>query len=168
MLASMRLLPLLLAWLILNGCGFYLRGAVALPPDKRIIALAGISLDHPFARDLHRLLELVGGRLVSDPREAGSVVFIHQVQENRRIVSLDEHGKAIEFELIYRVRFEAREPDGTVLLPMQTITIRRIYLNPQFQIIGKSEEEGVIRREMQREAARTLLRRLQRALANAG
>ncbi|HEB78501.1 MAG TPA: hypothetical protein ENI90_08245 [Methylothermaceae bacterium] len=163
----MRLLPLLLALLILNGCGFHLRGAVALPPDKRAIALAGISLDHPFSRDLQGLLDLVGGRLVTDPKEAGSVVFIHQIQQDRRIVSLDEHGKAIEFELIYRVRFEAREPDGTVLLPMQTITIRRIYLNPQFQVIGKAEEEGVIRREMQREAARTLLRRLQRALANA-
>ena len=164
----MRLLPLLLVWLILSGCGFHLRGAVALPPDKRIIALAGMSLDRPFARELQRLLDLVEGRLTRDPKEAGSVVVVHQIQQDRRIVSLDEHGKAIEFELIYRVRFEARKPDGGVLLPMQTVTIRRIYLNPQFQIIGKSEEEGVIREEMRREAARTLLRRLRRVLVHAG
>ncbi len=163
----MRLLPLLLVWLLLSGCGFHLRGAVALPPDKRVIALAGVDLDHPFARDLQRLLALVEGRLTTDPQEAGSVVVVHQIHQDRRIVSLDEHGKAIEFELIYRVRFEARKPDGTVLLPLQAITIRRIYLNPQFQIIGKSQEEGVIREEMRREAARILLRRLQRSLVNA-
>ncbi len=163
----MRLLPLLLFWSILSGCGFHLRGAVALPPDKRVVALAGIGMDRPFARELQRLLDLVEGRLTRDPKEAGSVLVVHQIQQDRRIVSLDEHGKAIEFELVYRVRFEARKPDGRVLLPMQTITIRRIYLNPQFQIIGKSEEESVIREEMRREAARTLLRRLQRALVNA-
>ncbi len=163
----MRLLPLLLAWSLLSGCGFHLRGAVDLPPDERVVALAGIGLDRPFARELQRLLELVEGRLTRDPKEAGSVVVVHQIQQDRRIVSLDEHGKAIEFELVYRVRFEARKPDGRVLLPMQTITIRRIYLNPQFQIIGKSEEESVIREEMRREAARTLLRRLRRVLVNA-
>ncbi len=164
----MRLLPLLLAWSLLSGCGFHLRGAVDLPPDERVVALAGIGLDRPFARELQRLLDLVEGRLTRDPKEAGSVVVVHQIQQDRRIVSLDEHGKAIEFELIYRVRFEARKPDGGVLLPMQTVTIRRIYLNPQFQIIGKSEEEGVIREEMRREAARTLLRRLRRVLVHAG
>ncbi|BCX87930.1 LPS-assembly lipoprotein [Methylomarinovum tepidoasis] len=162
----MRLMPLLIV-LLLAGCGFHLRGAVELPPDKRVVALQGIGLDHPFARDLAMFLALVEGRLTGDPSQAGSVVVIHGIDQRRRVVSLDEHGKAIEFELIYKVRFEARTADGKPLLPLQTITLRRIYLNTQLQAIGKAEEESLIREEMRREAARTLLRRLQRALEHA-
>ncbi len=163
----MRLVPLLLALLLLPGCGFHLRGAVQLPPDKRAVALQGLSLDHPFARDLAMFLALVEGRLTADPAQAGSVIVVHGIDQRRRVVSLDEHGKAIEFELIYQVRFEARTPDGKPLLPPQRITLRRIYLNTQLQAIGKAEEESLIREEMRREAARTLLRRLQRALEHA-
>lgn len=157
----MRAVAVCLLLLSLSGCGFHLRGAVDLPPDKRVIALQGIGLDHPFAHDLQLFLDLVKGRLVTDPAKAGSVIVIQNIREGRRVVSLNENGKAIEFELTYRVQYEIRGPDGKVLSPSRTIRIHRIYLNTQLQVIGKSQEESVIRQEMRHEAARTLLRRLQ-------
>ncbi len=161
----MPLIPVFLLLLTLNACGFHLRGVVDLPPEKRVIALQGIRLNHPFARDLQLFLDLVKGKLVTDPGSAGSIVIIHETHEGRRVVSLNENGKAIEFELTYRVRYEIRSPRGKLLLPTRTIKIRRIYLNTQLRVIGKSEEEAVIRKEMRREAARTLLRQLQTVLA---
>ncbi len=157
-------IPILILLLSLSGCGFHLRGAVELPPDKKVIALQGIDLNRPFARDLQLFLDLVEGRLVSNPRNAGSVIVIHDIREGRRVVSLDQNGKAIEFELTFRVQYDIRTPEGEILSPLRTLNVRRIYLNTQLQVIGKSEEASVIRREMRREAARTLLRHLQKVL----
>ena len=160
-------IPVMMLLLALSACGFHLRGAVELPPDKKVIALQGIDVNNPFARDLQLFLDLVEGKLVEEPEQAGSVIVIHNIREGRRVVSLDQNGKAIEFELTFRVQYEIRSPDGEILSPQRTITIRRIYLNTQLQVIGKSEEESVIRREMRREAARTLLRHLEKVLAPA-
>ncbi|MBN2701521.1 MAG: LPS assembly lipoprotein LptE [Methylohalobius sp. ZOD2] len=155
----------LLLWLgLLGGCGFHLRGAVELPPEKRVIALQGIPLNHPFASYMQQILAYSGGRLVADPQEAATVLVIPEIREDRRELSLDENGKAIEFELIYRLRFEARTPDGEVLAPMQPLALHRIYLNPQVQVIGKAEEEAIIREEMRREAVHTVMRRLRKIL----
>lgn len=155
----------LILWLgVLPGCGFHLRGALELPPEKRVIALQGIPLNHPFAGEIRQILALSQGELVADPKAAGSVLVVSEVQEDRRVLSLDQNGKAIEFELIFRLRFEAHAPDGKLLIPPEPIAIHRVYLNPQLDVIGKAVEEGVIREEMRREAAQTLLRRLRKVL----
>ncbi len=156
----------MILWLIvgLAGCGFHLRGVVELPPEKRVIALYGLPLTHPLASELRQLLALSQGELVTDPKAAASVLVISDIQEARRVLSLDQNGKAVEFELILRLRFEARTPAGKVLIPPEPIAIHRVYLNPQLDVIGKAVEESVIRAEMQREAAQTLLRRLRKVL----
>ncbi|MFN3920026.1 MAG: LPS assembly lipoprotein LptE [Methylohalobius sp.] len=159
----MRIL-LILCLGLLQGCGFHLRGALELPPEKRAIALQGIPLNHPFAGDLRAILALFHGELVTDPKLAGSVLVISDIQEDRRVLSLDQNGKAVEFELILRLRFEARAPDGKVLIPPEPIAAHRVYLNPQLDVIGKAVEEGVIWEEMRRETAQALLRRLRKAL----
>ncbi len=161
--ALMRIV-LILCLGLLQGCGFHLRGALELPPEKRVIALQGIPLNHPFAGDLRAILASFQGELVTDPKLAGSVLVISDIQEDRRVLSLDQNGKAVEFELILRLRFEARAPDGKVLIPAEPIAVHRVYLNPQLDVIGKAVEEGVIWEEMRRETAQALLRRLRKAL----
>lgn len=156
------LLILWLGWL--SGCGFHLRGALELPPEKRVIALQGIPLNHPFAGEIKQILAMSQGELVADPKAASSVLVVSEVQEDRRVLSLDQNGKAIEFELIFRFRFEARAPDGKILSPPEPIAIHRVYLNPQLDVIGKAVEEGMIWAEMRQEAAQALLRRLKKVL----
>ncbi|MCX8048919.1 MAG: LPS assembly lipoprotein LptE [Methylohalobius sp.] len=159
----MRLFWILCLGLI-SGCGFQLRGAVELPPEKRLIALQGVPSSHPFANELRAALALSGGEVVADPKVASSVLFISDLKEDRRVLSLDEHGKAVEFELIFRLRFAVQAPDGKLLIPPQPIAVHRVYLNPQLDVIGKAVEEGVIYEEMRREAAYAVLRRLRKVL----
>ncbi len=157
---------LLIAWLLLlTGCGFHLRGAVELPQDKRRIALQGIPMNHPVARDLSQMLAFSKARLVADPAKADVVLRILEIRQDRRVLSLDENGKAIEFELIYRIRFNLLTPDNKTILPPQLVDLHRNYLNTQLQVIGKAQEESLLRQEMRREAVRTILRRMQTALS---
>jgi LPS-assembly lipoprotein len=149
---------------VLEGCGFHLRGAVELPPERRVIALQGIPLNHPFVAELRAILALARGELVADPKVAGSVLVISDLQEDRRVLSLDPNGKAVEFELILRLRYAIHAPDGKLLAPAEPIAIHRVYLNPQLEVIGKAVEEEVIRAEMRQDAAQALLRRLKKTL----
>lgn len=152
--------------LILAGCGFKLRGAVELPENRRNIALAGIEWNHPLAQDLQETLALSNGQLVQDQKQAQSLLRILEIGQDKQVLSLDENGKAIEFELLYRVRFDMLDPKGQPIMAPQDVEIVRTYLNPQLQIIGKSQEEDLLRDEMRKEAVRTMLWRIQRALAD--
>lgn len=161
-----RRLGLLVLCLLLAGCGFKLRGAMELPPEMQRVALEGVSPASPIAQALRSLLRFSGGTIAADRAAADSILRITHVEEERREVSLTETGKANEFELTYRVSFDVITPQGAVLLPEQTVEIVRDYFNDQLNIVGKTEEEILLWQEMQKEAARTLLRRVDAALSS--
>jgi len=151
---------------VFGGCGWQLRGASDLPPEMAHVYVEGLSRKSRFVRELNENLAFADGGVSKDPQSAGVILKVHNEQFERRVVSLSEQGKATEYELIYRIRFELRKPDGSSLLPTQTIEIRRAYFNPQVLVIGKSQEENQIRVEMYKEAVRTLLRRTEIALSH--
>jgi LPS-assembly lipoprotein len=62
--------------------------------------------------------------------------------------------------LVFRLEYEVATPGGEILLPRQEIEIRRDYFNDQSSPLGQMAEEGLIRQEMQKEAAQLLLRRI--------
>lgn len=165
--AHLLLLPVLMLLIsVVSSCGWQLRGASDLPPEMAHVYVEGLSGRSQFVQDLNRNLSFADGGVTKDPQSAGVILKVHNEQFERRVASLSEEGKATEYELIYRIRFELQKPDGSSLLPTQTIEIRRAYFNPQVLVIGKSEEENQIREEMYKAAVRTLLRRTEIALSH--
>ena len=165
--AHLLLIPgLMILISVVSSCGWQLRGATDLPPEMAHVYVDGLSRKNRFVKDLDQELAFAGGGITRDPESAGVILKVLDDQFERRVVSLSEQGKATEYELIYRIRFELQKPDGSSLLPAQVIEIRRAYFNPQVLVIGKAEEENEIRREMYKEAARTLLRRTEIALSH--
>lgn len=159
-------LALLLVFSFTGGCGWQLRGVADLPPEMAQVYVEGLSRRSRFVQDLNENLSFSGGGVTADRESAGVILNVFDEQFERRVVSLSEQGKANEYELAYRIRFELQKPDGKTLLPAQIIEIVRAYFNPQVEVIGKSEEEAEIRREMYKEAVRTLLRRSEIALTH--
>jgi LPS-assembly lipoprotein len=165
--AHLLLMPgLMILISVVSSCGWQLRGASDLPPEMAHVYVEGLSRKNRFVQDLDRELAFADGGVTRDPESAGVILKVLDDQFERRVVSLSEEGKATEYELIYRIRVELEKPDGSSLLPTQTIEIRRAYFNPQVRVIGKSEEESQIRRDMYKEAVRTLLRRTEIALSH--
>lgn len=156
---SVKLLLLLVIAGLFSGCGFRMRKPVELPPGMNKIFVKGLPSGGPFASHLNQTMQLSNGRVTNDLAAAGLVLNVFGNRLNRRVVSLSQTGKANEYELTYRLDYELQSPDGKTILPRQTIQVIRDYFNPQVNVIGKSAEEGVIRNEMYKEAARTLLRR---------
>lgn len=124
----------------------------------------GIAAGDPFAVDLGDALSVAGGRMVTSASQAGGVVRIYKAVHTRRSLVLSRFGRSTEFDLTFRVIFDVRSPQGEVLLSRQEIEIKRDYFNDQTLPLAQTTEEGVMRQEMQKEAAETLLRRASYAL----
>jgi len=80
---------------------------------------------------------------------------------------LSRAGRSVMYDLSYRVVYDVRTPKGEVLLPRQEIETKRDYFNDQTLPLGQAEEEGLIRQELEKEAAQALLRRAVFALGKA-
>lgn len=143
---------------VLAGCGFHLRGSAG-PTFAKGILLQGINAGNPLYNDFSGALTLVGGHLVKTPGEAAGIVYVHKAYHSRRSLTLSRFGRSTEFDLFYRIVYDVRSPTGEVLLPRQDIEVRRDYFNDQTLPLSQVAEEGVMRLEMQKEAAQTLLRR---------
>ncbi len=150
---------------ILSACHYHLRGSVEVPEVLRNVYVQSASplLYNSFKDSL----QMAGGKLIDKPSPKGVIIRILDEKFDRRSLSLSSTGKASEFELTYNLIFEVLGFDNQVFMPRQQINIRRDYFNDQQDIIGKSNEEVLIRQEMYNQAVRALMDRGRASLNSA-
>jgi LPS-assembly lipoprotein len=147
---------------LLHGCGFYLRGSRPLEIQNTRIFLKSQGA-RAIADQIKQQLEIHEIPVVTNPKEAEVVVTLSNEQQDRRVLSVDPRtGKWREFELNYRVAYAIDRPDGTPLVKKDTIRISRDHAFDETAVISKSDEEELVREEMMKDAADTVLRRLER------
>ena len=146
--------------IVLQGCGFYPVGAVQLPDRLERTFIDGDPYDE-LVVELGRSLRAAGAEVVDVETDASGVVRVLSQRFSRRTLSVGRDGKVREYELHYRVRLQIGDSQGRDLTPIQTFDLVRDYLNDETDVLGKSQEESLLRTEMRREAARRILRRLE-------
>ena len=141
---------LALAMAGVSGCGFKLRGAEELPPAMAFTFIQG-KQNSELVRELRHGLETAGARVTEQRAEASAVLRVIKEQFDRRVLSVGGNAKVAEYELNYQVRFDLQDPQGKVLMKEQTVNLVRDYFNDETQVIGKADEEALIREEMRRD-----------------
>lgn len=153
-----RLLPAVLA-LAVAGCGFHLRERIAVPTQFGALRVVSVDRYSPLAESLSQSLERGGAQLARDGQE-GAVLDILAEQWGDTPISVDELGRSQEFSLRYAVIFELRRADGAVVVPRQTIELARDYVSNPVNSIGTEGEREILARELRREMAASVLRRI--------
>lgn len=143
--------------LLLSACGYHLRGALELPANMKNVYVEGGS--SPLLEQFKQVMKSSSTQLASSRKDAGIVVKIANEQFNRRVLSLSARGKSNEFELEYRLDYEFADAKDAVLMPRQSVEVRREYYNDQQFVIAKDQEEAVIRNEMYQQAVQTIVNR---------
>ena len=172
--AGFRWVGIMLAALLtgLPACGWHLRGAVDLPEGLDVVYVNGFGQGSPFMTYFVQNLRFGNGRVTRDLGEASCVINAISEEFGRREATLSSSGRANTYQLKYELIFDLQTPSGDIILPEQVIRIVREYYNPQSDvignsnIIGKAEEENVIRNEIYKEAVSSVLRRAEVALRN--
>lgn len=151
--------------LLITACGFQLRGAAPLPfQSVHVQAPVSAALGGPSAPVVPDVIEGLtkrGVQLKSKVEEADFSVRFLQVTFDKRVLSLSGSGRAREFELEYRIRYEFVDARQRVWGEPGEITIRRDFSYSESQALAKEAEERQLIRDMQLDAADQILRRLQ-------
>lgn len=157
--------PLRLAFLsvlvvALAACGFQLRDALVLPPDLDPVMVKSRDRYSPLADSLAQSLVRAGAEPAAPDDPAPAVLDILAERWGDTPISVDSRGRAQEFSLRYAVVFELRNGDGTVLVPQQSVELSRDYISVPSDAFGTEGERDILVRELRREMAAAVLRRL--------
>lgn len=147
--------------LALSACGFHLRGSrpMKLQATKIFMEVRGA---RQIAAEVKRQLEINEVPVVTRQKDAEAILSLSNEQFDRRVLSVDPRtGKWREFELSYEVDLAISKPDGEDLVKRDTLQISRDHSFDETAVVSKFEEEQQLREEMMRDAAETILRRLE-------
>ncbi|WP_273438531.1 LPS assembly lipoprotein LptE [Sedimenticola selenatireducens] len=153
-----------LTLLLLQGCGFQLRGSVALPSNIGPVYIQGLGEYDELRRELSQILSFSDIALATESKGAASTLKIDNRSSDRRVLSVDGNGNVAEYELHEGARFALIAADGTALVEPQMVNTITTYMNSETQVLGKQQEEGTLRRDLQRDLASQIMRRLQAQL----
>lgn len=145
---------------VLTGCGFQMRGDWQLPPAARASVMSG------GVQPLYTYLQREFRAADADLQRPGSLsnaatLSILQETNDKRVLSVDNRGKVIEYELAYILMFNLVAPGGEILVPNQQIVMVRDYPFGATDVLGSSQEELLLRDDMYKDMARQIMRRIQ-------
>ncbi len=154
-----RSLPFVLA-LALTACGFHLRSPLVLPPDLGAVRVASADRYSPLADSLTQSLRRSGARIAGSEESEATVLDLLSERWGDTPLSVDQLGRAQEYSLRYAVVFEVRKADGTKPVPRQAVELTRDYISNPVNSIGTESERELLVKELRREMAASILRRL--------
>lgn len=148
------------ALLFLSSCGFRLRGEASLPFETIHVQGAPTS---PFTIQLKRSIASgTKARLADTPKEAQVVLQILNERQEKEILALSGGGRVREYYLRYRVTYRLTDSKlATEYIAPTEIVLRRELTYSDAEALAKESEEMLLFRDMQTDAARQLLFRLQ-------
>ncbi len=155
-----KLTSLLLTTLMLTACGWHLRGSMDLPDNLNSIYVSSANSYDTLTRNLTQAIVSTGTSLATSKNKADYTITLLDQRETRRAVSLGGNGLASEYELTLEVDYRL-DHGNKLLSALETARTSRSYDYDQNAVLGKSEEEKIIREELNSELTRQILRRLQ-------
>ncbi|TQV68247.1 hypothetical protein FKG94_23400 [Exilibacterium tricleocarpae] len=154
------LFVLLLSAALASGCGWRLRGSLALPSDLTAVHLSTRDTHGNLATDMRRLLQSNDIDIVSRAADSQYSISIEAERDRRRTVSVGSDALAAEYELSMEADYRILRSDGSDAVTPATARVVRSFNFDVDDVTGGAEEERVIRTEMRRELAQQIIRRL--------
>jgi len=147
----------------LVGCGFQLRGKVALDSGLTPVAVAGN--DEGLAQQIRESLTFSGAQVSESTDGAASVVRLIESSYKRNVRTTNSRGLATSYLLVYSVRFDAVDRAGKTVMKEGRLRLTRDLDFDANQILQKEDEQRFLIDDMRREIAQSILRRLSASAA---
>ena len=153
----------LIVTLLLNGCGFHLRGMVNVPQWLSDVAIIVQQAHNDIAPLLKNQLQAYNVYVNPDPTTAHYWLIIENDAIQQNITSVSSSTTPRQYQLIYTIRFKLQKAKGEEIISTIPITVtRQITINSD-RILGSNEEEELTKSEMRRDAVMQILNRISRA-----
>jgi len=153
---------LVAAVVLLAGCGFKLRGEVALPAEMQFLRLEMVETGPRIRPGLIAALERGGVTLVEAPDATVAVLRIPVNVTSTQALTISQQARVSEYTVRHRVELEMRDANGQVLLPREEIILERDFVFDRRDALGVAGQEETLLRDLEREMVRSILRRIER------
>ena len=158
----------IVATALLGACGFHFAGSRPLPEALHSVYVETVIpyrvSEPPVETALRSQLLRRGAVVATKAADARCIVRLSDLEERRDVLSVGPDGKALEFLLTTRVRYEVIEGDKA-LLPPDTLSVSRDYFFNAQQVLAKEAEEARLRDYIQGDLAELMMLRLEARLA---
>lgn len=145
--------------LLLTACGFQLRGQVEVPEELKNIRITGLSEDSELFGLLEDYLGTGGVRVNSKAAETARL-SLRQYNQQKDILVVGTDGRVREYRLISSINMSLTDPSGKILIDDRQLSVYRDFLYNPDDVLGKGEEEQLLRREMTQDLAQQIIARL--------
>lgn len=149
---------LLTCIVMVSACGFKLRGSLDISPDMAPVYIEANSV-FQLAKQLENLLKANKVAIASNSKPANSTITLISDARSQRVLSVDGSGQAREYLLEYTVNFSTQIKAAPVT--EDSITVSRRLVFDQDAVLATTNEANVVYRELQRNAAQSILLKLQ-------
>ncbi|MEH6650217.1 MAG: LPS assembly lipoprotein LptE [Motiliproteus sp.] len=143
---------------VLSGCGFQLRGAIAIPDELKVLHLAG-DKNTAIYQAVAQILQSNEVELVDSPDQAPYQIKIVGEKLSRRSASLNTRAKIEEYELRTTLTYSISDSEGNELIEPTAIFTERTYSYDENNVNATTAEESLLRQEMRENLAAQLVRR---------
>lgn len=141
--------------LVLSGCGFHLR-SYNLKSSVESFAITG-KIRFAVVSSLRRaLLQLDVDEVPAD--EASMVIDILDQRHERRTVSTSGQARAAEYQVNFSLQYRLLDASGEVLAAPIWIERQKTYQIDRGNIVGSSEEQALLQRELMQDVVSQLVR----------
>ena len=151
----------------LAGCGFQLKGHDAASSNAKLegmtLQLISSQPRSELTREVSNALTATGLVLL-DEGYAMLTLVLQPEQFTKRNVSLTARARAAELELTIFADFTLNQQESDPIDARATVT--RQMLNDPRNVVGKTEEIRLLRKEMRRDLADQIARRISHSLSN--
>ena len=140
---------------LVAGCGFHLR---TWELDGNIeTAKITSNLRNPVADPLGRALESAGVEVVGSG-SADVTIDLLSDRTSRRAVSVTDQARAAEYQTTLTVVYAVQDASGNALASSRSVSASRIYTVDRDNIVGSSEEQALLQREMVDDLVQQIIR----------
>ncbi|MCG5031927.1 LPS assembly lipoprotein LptE [Mesosutterella sp. OilRF-GAM-744-9] len=164
-LSRRRILAAAAAALLASGCGFRPRGRFSVPFKTLYIQMSGQS---PLTHEIRRRIEAeTSATVVDDIRDAEAILSTDSTSRTRVVNSYNDSGDAREYRLGLDITFRLTSPEGYEFMPATTLSARRDIPYTYKNYLSRETEEATLYRDIEKDIAIQLLRRLEAAKPHA-
>jgi len=149
----------------LSGCGFRLRGELTGTLEGRKFIVSASDYYSPITVALRRQLNtlgadvLQGSSLLTSKNEQVTRVTLSKLDEERTTLSVDTNGRPLEYRLQLLVDISIHWP-GVSDDEKDRVSVRRVLLYDNTQLLAKEREQKEVRHDLQRELIARIVERL--------
>ncbi len=161
-----RLLPSVLAAILVVSCGYHLRGAIELPPGMEEVFIQGGEDDFEMRNALSQTLRLSGSNVVSDPNTATGILLLKEIKEFRDPVSFTINGDVARYRLELRVTFALQNRTDNSTGPVRTAKAKVTHQHDPAEPLRMEREQDRLFSQLRSQVSQSMLRLISKRSKN--